>query len=84
MDYIEIIIKDYIRSRWQINVDIDKNTDLKNYGLDSLDLVYLLCLVEQKLYIKTDKIFYYNEICTIENMKKVIFSLVCCNYEKKG
>lgn len=74
-DYVENIFKDYIRSNWNINVDIDKNSDLKNYGFNSLDVVYLLCLVEHKLNIKTDKIFYYNEVCTIENMKKVILSL---------
>lgn len=75
-DSVESVIKYYIKSNLNISACVDSNEDLKNYGLNSLDVVYLLYLVEQKLNIKTNQIFYYNQICTIENMKKEILTLL--------
>ena len=74
-DIINIIINN-IREKWEIYEDIPIDTDLKAFGFESLDIIYLLCNVEDELEITINNIFLYCDICTIKKMANTIYQYV--------
>lgn len=71
-DIINLIIKN-VKEKWEIHEDIPVDTDLKVFGFDSLDIIYLVCNVEDELGIIINDIFLYCDICTIRNMADTIY-----------